>query len=368
MSKKITYPEFKVTEIQGRYLTNNHLQAFLSRLDPSFNLKVLGTSEKDKPIYGLTMGSGARRILMWSQMHGNEATTTKAVLDLINYLKLELGESKIILKNCTLHIIPILNPDGAEAYTRVNANGIDLNRDAQEQSQKESKILRTAYDDFQPDYCFNLHDQRTIFNVGETEKPATVSFLAPAFDIDRNVSESREKSMQVIDAMNQKLQQHIPGQIGRYDDSFNSNCVGDAFQMLQTPTILFEAGHFPKDYQRETTREYLYMALMEALNTISNGDFKKCTVTDYLAIPENRKMLYDVLITNVQILDAALKPDAKAGILFQERLEGQHIVFRPIIELLGETEKVLFGHEVKDASNRKDRLWLEKHGILALFS
>jgi hypothetical protein len=46
------------------------------------------------------------------------------------------------------------------------------------------------------------------------------------------------------------LQRYIPGQIGRFDDSFNLNC-GDTFQAMGVPTLLFEAGHFEGDYQRK---------------------------------------------------------------------------------------------------------------------
>jgi len=108
---------------------------------------------------------------MWSQMHGNESTTTKAVIDLLNYLKHDSVNALEIANQCTLKIIPILNPDGARDYTRVNANQIDLNRDAQDLTQPESRILKEEYDYFRPDFCFNLHDQRTIFNVGKTNKP-----------------------------------------------------------------------------------------------------------------------------------------------------------------------------------------------------
>ncbi len=368
MTKEIPYSEYKVTEIQGRYITNGHIQDYLYALNVAFQLRVLGESVVGNPIYGVTIGTGPHRILMWSQMHGNESTTTKAVLDLINYLKLELGTSKNILQNFTLKIIPILNPDGAAAYTRVNANNIDLNRDAQDRSQPESRILRSVYDEFKPHYCFNLHDQRTIFSVGQTPKPATVSFLAPAFDEARTVSETRLKSMQLIAAMNKKLQAHIPGQIGRYDDSFNPNCVGDAFQMQETPTLLFEAGHFPKDYDREITREYMGMALLEALTTITNGDLEKFTQTDYLRIPENQKMFCDILITNAAVLDDSLEPGAKVGVLFQEVLQRDQIIFKPRLDYRLAKEELLFGHEVKDASASEDRLWLEKQGILSLFA
>ena len=367
MNEELKYTDFMVAEIHGRYVTNAHIQNFLQQLPASFHLNVLGESVNGKPIYGLTIGTGPKRILMWSQMHGNESTTTKAVLDLLNYLKLELAESENILQNFTLQIIPILNPDGAKAYTRVNANEIDLNRDAQNQSQPESKILRLAYENFKPDYCFNLHDQRTIFNVGQTSKPATVSFLAPAFDEGRNLSESRIKSMQLIAAMNNRLQQQIPGQVGRYDDGFNANCVGDFFQMLHTPTILFEAGHFSKDYEREITRKYIFTALLEALASISQEKLENFSVEDYQAIPENQKMYCDVLVKNAHLLDADLELGAKVVILFQELLQEDVIVFKPAIDKKNTSVASPFGHEIKDVGIIKDRLWLEECGITSLF-
>ncbi len=58
---------------------------------------------------------------------------------------------KNILRECTIHIIPMLNPDGAEVFTRVNSDKIDLNRDAVAKIAIESKILRNFLDNFQPD-------------------------------------------------------------------------------------------------------------------------------------------------------------------------------------------------------------------------
>ena len=59
----------------------------------------------------------------------------------------------------------MLNPDGAEAYTRVNAQGIDLNRDVIDVKALESQVLQQVLKKVNPQYCFNLHDQRTIFSV-----------------------------------------------------------------------------------------------------------------------------------------------------------------------------------------------------------
>ncbi len=216
-------------------------------------------------------------------MHGNESTTTKALFDLINTLLNERDPIiKTILSRCTLYIIPILNPDGAEAYTRLNANNVDLNRDAQQLSQPESLILKSAFEQFKPNYCFNLHGQRTIFSAGNTNIPATVSFLAPAQDKTCKITDTRKIAMELIASMNNALQEQIPDQVGVYDDSFNNNCVGDTFQSLDIPTILFEAGHYKNDYLREKTREFIYQSLFTALSYMSSGEVSGSKYEQYL--------------------------------------------------------------------------------------
>lgn len=69
-----------------------------------------------------------------------------------------------------------------------------MNRDVKECTQPESKILKQIFEKFQPEYCFNLHDQRTIYGVGDTNKSAIISFLAPAFDVERTIDANRSKS------------------------------------------------------------------------------------------------------------------------------------------------------------------------------
>ena len=106
--------------------------------------------------------------------------------------------------------------DGAEAYTRVNANQVDLNRDAFNLTQPESKVLRRLVEQIQPDYCFNLHDQRTIFGTIGTQKPATMSFLAPAYNESREFNEVRMKAIHAINGIFDSLKEVIPDQIGRF--------------------------------------------------------------------------------------------------------------------------------------------------------
>ncbi|RZK00939.1 MAG: peptidase M14 [Flavobacterium sp.] len=252
-------------KIIGRYITLEDIEPLLQKLNNEKELQIIGKSVLEKPIYSYQIGTGKTKILLWSQMHGNESTTTKALIDFLNFLNNKSELANQLLEFFTFYSIPILNPDGAKLYTRENANRVDLNRDSQNLTQPESRILRKIYEEFKPDYCYNLHDQRTIFGVADTGKPATVSFLAPSYNEERTINTERTKSINVIVRMNELLQKYIPGQVGRFDDSFNINCIGDTFQSMGTPTILFEAGHFQDDYEREETRKFIFFALLSLL-------------------------------------------------------------------------------------------------------
>ncbi len=359
------YRLYKETAVQGRYVVNERIIEFLNAKSQNNLIKTEGYSVEERPIKSITLGTGPSKVLMWSQMHGNESTTTKGVLDLLNFLGSETDLAKSILKACTLKIITMLNPDGAAKYTRVNANEIDLNRDAQDQSQPESRILRAVFEGFSPDFCFNLHDQRTIFGVGENPKPATVSFLAPPHDAARSISKTRAISMKLIVAVNKALQHHIPGQVGRYDDSFNANCVGDTFQMLNVPTILFEAGHYQNDYQREKTRMYIFYALLASLDYIGKGEIDNYQQQGYFDIPENKKPFFDILVKNVS-RDGSLAFE-DVGLIYSEELKGSNIIFEPKVDKRGDLSAFI-GHKTYNCSNENDVKLMKDQGIWNLLN
>lgn len=285
------HKEFKVTSLFGKWITFNDIEPLLK----SFDAIEIGSSENNIPIYNLEFGTGKRRILIWSQMHGNESTGTKAIFDLINCLQNSSKTSiKLILKNCTIKIVPMLNPDGALVYTRVNANNIDLNRDAVDLKAKESKLLRNVLESFKPEFCFNLHDQRTIFGVEGTKNPASISFLAPSEEETRAITKGRKQTMNVIVAMNNLLQQIIPNHIGRYTDEFYPTATGDNFQKENYNTILIEAGHYKDDYNREEVRKFNFYALLQGLYHIAISD-NFDTYEAYFNIPNNQKNFFDVI-------------------------------------------------------------------------
>ena len=348
MNLEDLFVQYKELTIQGRYVTLEHIEPILNRLNTNNQLGEIGKSVLGKSIYEYQIGSGPIRVFLWSQMHGNESTTTKGLFDFLNFLHSGTDLAINFLNEFSFCCIPMLNPDGATLYTRANANGVDLNRDAQDLTQPESIVLRSTFERFQPNYCFNLHDQRTIFGVAMTGKPATMSFLAPSFNEERDINDSRLKAINVIAGINQVLQDYIPGQVGRFDDSFNINCIGDTFQFLGVPTILFEAGHFPNDYEREVTRKYVFYSLISAFKSISENDIVSNRIEDYLNISQNNPVFCDFLYKNIKInYDGKEKIINFAAQYKEELIDGQ-ICFNAYINQIEDLEN-RFGHLEYDA-------------------
>ena len=338
----------KEKTIEGRYLTLESIEPILNRINTDNQLSIIGQSVQGRPIYKYSIGTGKTKIYLWSQMHGNESTTTKALFDFLNLLHSGSNLAKSFLDSFTFCCLPMLNPDGAVLYTRANANEIDLNRDSQDLTQPESKLLRAVFEEFKPDYCYNLHDQRTIFGVADTGKPATVSFLAPSYNEEREINDSRQKAINLIAGMNEVLRKFIPGQIGRFDDSFNINCIGDTFQFLGVPTVLFEAGHYPNDYEREVTRKYIFIALVSSFKFLNENVIETNRTDDYLNIPQNKVVFYDFIYKKIKInYDGNEKITNFAAQYKEELVEGK-INFNAYIVKVDDLDG-FFGHEVFDA-------------------
>ena len=87
---------------------------------------LLAHSVEGRAIRGVELGDGPRWIAVIGGIHqGNEANTTVLVNLLLDHFRENLAE---IPDGVGLAFIPDLNPDGAAAGTRTNANGVDLNR------------------------------------------------------------------------------------------------------------------------------------------------------------------------------------------------------------------------------------------------
>lgn len=351
------YDRYKESVITNRFFKHNDVVNLIQKHTSTglLSAEQIGQSVKGRSINHLKLGTGKTKILLWSQMHGDESTATMALFDLFNFLAADDEHNelrKLILTNLELNIVPMLNPDGAQQWKRRNDLEIDVNRDARYLVTPEGRALMNLAKDLKPEIGFNLHDQSTLYAAGRTDKTATLSFLAPAYDYPKSMNEVRKRATQLILTMNAALQTKIPGKIAKYDDAFDPRCFGDTFQGMGISTILIESGGYYADPEKQYIRKLNFYALLNAFESIAKKSYANQNLEDYQSIPENSRSLYDVLIRNVSI--------SKEGIAFRTNLgivrsqikspDFGSMSYNGRIEELGDVE-LTHGYDEIEASN-----------------
>src|SRR5688572_28693047 len=140
----------RVAAIANRRI--NHAD-YWSALQPSLvsqrlKVDVIGRSMMGRELRAITFGTGPTKILLWSQMHGDEATATMALADILAWMTASTADGirDRIASSLTAVMIPMLNPDGAERFQRENAVGIDVNRDARRLATPEARALKAVHE------------------------------------------------------------------------------------------------------------------------------------------------------------------------------------------------------------------------------
>lgn len=321
---------------------------------PLFDVQVAGHSVQGRSIYLIKAGTGKTKVLLWSQMHGDEPTATMALFDLLRFLSAtdELDAvRKHMLSELTLYVVPMLNPDGAEMYTRRNALGIDMNRDALRLQSPESQLLKQLRDELEPAFGFNLHDQSRYYTAGYTALPATISFLAPAYDYTRNINPVRERAMRTIAGMDHVLQQFIPGQVAKFNDEHEPRAFGDNIQKWGTSVILVESGGQHGDPEKQHIRQLNFTAILSGLYLITDENYKAVSLEDYHRIPENQRHLFDLVLRHVTYTENNRDTLLDIGINRLEVDAPNHLGFyhSSAVEEMGDMS-VFHGYEELDAT------------------
>jgi len=275
----------------------NELEALQRTRDGLFSLSRIGESIESRSINLILAGTGPRRILLWSQMHGDEPTATLALLDILHLFTMRDRGSWVntLLQELTLCMIPLVNPDGAERRERRNAAGIDINRDARLAATPEAQTLLRAHQDLQPEFGFNLHDQ-DLNSAGSSPAVAALALLAPPADPERTITRARLKAMRIGALISRVLEPFASGHIARYDDTFEPRAFGDLFQGAGTSTLLIESGDWPGDPDKTFIRKLNTIAILTALHSIARRSYEDEDVDRYLHLPPNGKQVFDVLI------------------------------------------------------------------------
>jgi hypothetical protein len=136
------------------------MEGFLESVDANgiVTVSVAGTSSGGRSLYLVNLRRSVRvrwTILFYAQQHGDEVSGKDALL----YLIRDITEKPSLLPvGVDLWILPMVNPDGAEAGTRVNAAGADINRDHMTLEQPETRALYEVVRRVRPDIGVDCHE------------------------------------------------------------------------------------------------------------------------------------------------------------------------------------------------------------------
>jgi hypothetical protein len=301
------YHRYRLADITPLNCTHAVITAALDRViersSGALKCSLAGQSIEGRAVAQVEFGHGPKRILLWTQMHGDESTATLAVLDLLNVIVAECGSAwlEALRSQITVRCIPMLNPDGAERFQRQNAAQIDLNRDARILATPEARILRDQHHAFGPEFAFNLHDQ-PLSSAGDTLRPAALSLVAPPADEKRSINHTRLRAMRVGAFICQALSPYVYGSLTRYGDEYECRAFGDTMQAWKTSTLLIESGHWPSDPEKAFVRKLNVVALLSAFSAIGDGSFLGVTLDPYFDLPPNGKRLFAIMLSNVALV------------------------------------------------------------------
>ena len=123
-------------------------------------LTSIGQSVQGRSIWMVTLGDGPHKIFYLCRQHGHEPASTESALAFLDQLVHAVPGSALFqdLAQVTVYVVPMANPDGAEAFLRHNAHNVDLNRDWIAQTQPETQAWVRAIKTLHPDIMADQHE------------------------------------------------------------------------------------------------------------------------------------------------------------------------------------------------------------------
>lgn len=96
------------------------------------------------------------RVFICSGQHGDEYNPVNSVLSLCE--DMVSGRYPEILSKCEITVIPMVNPDGIAAGQRLNANGVDINRDWNDRLTLEARYTHSLIMLWKPQALMDIHE------------------------------------------------------------------------------------------------------------------------------------------------------------------------------------------------------------------
>ena len=148
------------------WTTHEEELAFLEAVAASsrVRLDVVGTTLEERPLHLVRLSLPGRQdarptTMVVGSQHGNEPAGRETALTWLRDLAFTDDELLVEqMKGQTLLFVPSANPDGREANTRGNADGVDINRDHLALETPEARAIAAVLRDVEPHLVLDLHE------------------------------------------------------------------------------------------------------------------------------------------------------------------------------------------------------------------
>lgn len=276
------------------------LESLVAESSGALTMALLGESEEGRPIHRVRFGNGPTQVMIWARQHGDEALCSAALFDFLGLLVYPEGAeiARVIGKHLTLHVIPIVNPDGVERLTRRNAMGIDINRDGSAQQTREGQAMAKLFNEVKPEVCFTLHDQEPRKSTKDKGNLIAISYQACPFNKAETLGPNLLRAQRICAAMITELSPWIEGHMSRYEADYMPRSFGDSTSRWGSATVLIESGGwFGTD---EESEEYVLkchlLSLIAGLVSVASGSERSFDPEIYTRLPLEGEALFDLII------------------------------------------------------------------------
>lgn len=188
--------------------------------------EVFGRSVQGRPLRAYILGSGPDVTLIFAAVHGNEWATPY----LVEQLRLHLRRHPEILSGRRAVLIPTLNPDGLNRRSRVNARGVDINRNYPGTWRKPKRGERHRSG---PAPASEPEARAMMALVAKYRPAKIVSIHQPLYCLAYSGERSRALALAIAEANGYKVKNNIgyptPGGFGGYCD-----------RIIKTPVVTLE--------------------------------------------------------------------------------------------------------------------------------
>lgn len=219
-------------------------------------------------VSGSAVAVPPKRLFYLCRQHGHEPASTEAALQFITQLVQAAPGSPLALdlQRVTVYVVPMANPDGAEAFLRHNARDKDLNRDWLRRTQPETQALYRAVVRLRPDMMTDQHelypdDPRPDFTetagAGSGAPPNVVRACVSAQAVVQAVMQA-----QGLPTVRHLVTDHHPARLAHRFGSI----------VAQVPTLLFETNRLARLHRSVPARAQAHLQFMLALLRDTAGE------------------------------------------------------------------------------------------------